>query len=132
MTRTVVRGEASPEIVDIYDAVAAAQNAGIESVRAGVDGKEVHTIVSQVFKDRGYPEGENSGFIHSTGHGVGLEVHERPSLSEAGEVLQAGNVVTVEPGLYYPDLGGVRLEDLVVVRKEGCDNLTEFERRLVV
>lgn len=132
MTRTVVRGEASPEVVDIYEAVVAAQNAGIESVRAGVDGKEVHTRVSQIFKDRGYPEGDNSGFIHSTGHGVGLEVHERPSLSEAGDVLQAGSVVTVEPGLYYPDLGGVRLEDLLVVRPYGCDNLTEFERRLVV
>lgn len=132
MTRTVVRGEASPEIVDIYEAVVAAQNAGIESVRAGVDGKEVHTRVSQIFKDRGYPEGDNSGFIHSTGHGVGLEVHERPSLSEAGDVLQAGSVVTIEPGLYYPDQGGVRLEDLLVVRPYGCDNLTEFERRLVV
>jgi len=76
--------------------------------------------------------GDSSGFIHSTGHGVGLEVHERPSLSESGEVLQAGSVVTVEPGLYYPDLGGVRLEDLVVVRPEGCDNLTMFERQLVV
>jgi Xaa-Pro aminopeptidase len=132
MTRTVLRGEASPEVADIYDSVVAAQNAGIDAVRAGIDGKEVHSRVSQVFKDRGYPEGDNSGFIHSTGHGVGLEIHERPSLSEAGEVLQAGSVVTVEPGLYYPDLGGVRLEDLVVVRSEGCDNLTEFERRLVV
>lgn len=132
MTRTVLRGEADPEIMDIYDAVVAAQNAGINSVRAGVDGKEVHSRVSQVFEDRGYPVGDSSGFIHSTGHGVGLEVHERPSLSEAGEVLQAGSVVTVEPGLYYPDLGGVRLEDLVVVRREGCDDLTEFERRLVV
>ena len=132
MTRTVVRGEASPEIVDIYDAVLAAQNVGIDAVRAGVDGKEVHTRVSQVFKDSGYPVGDSSGFIHSTGHGVGLEVHERPSLSESGEVLQAGSVVTVEPGLYYPDLGGVRLEDLVVVRPEGCDNLTMFERQLVV
>lgn len=132
MTRTVVRGEASPEVVEIYEAVAAAQNAGIESVRAGVDGKEVHAGVSQIFKDRGYPEGDNSGFIHSTGHGVGLEVHERPSLSEAGDVLQAGSVVTVEPGLYYPDLGGVRLEDLLVARPYGRDNLTEFERRLVV
>ena len=132
MTRTVVRGEASPEIVDIYDAVLAAQNAGIDAVSAGAEGTEVHAKVSQVFKDRGYPVGDNSGFIHSTGHGVGLEVHERPSLSESGEVLQAGSVVTVEPGLYYPDLGGVRLEDLVVVRKGGCDNLTMFERRLVV
>ena len=132
MTRTVLRGEASPEIVDIYDAVVAAQNAGIDAVRAGVDGKEVHTRVSQIFLDRGYPEGDDRGFIHSTGHGVGLEVHESPSLSEAGGVLQASSVVTVEPGLYYPDLGGVRLEDLVVVRPKGCDNLTEFERRLVV
>jgi Xaa-Pro aminopeptidase len=132
MTRTVLRGEASPETVDIYDAVVAAQNAGIDAVRAGVDGKEVHSSVSQIFKDRGYPEGGDSGFIHSTGHGVGVEVHESPSLSEAGGVLQAGSVVTVEPGLYYPDLGGVRLEDLLVVRPEGCDNLTEFERRLVV
>ena len=132
MTRTVVRGEASPEIVDIYEAVLAAQNAGTDAVRAGVDGKEVHSRVSQVFKDRGYLEGDNSGFIHSSGHGVGLEVHEKPSLSEAGEMLQAGSVVTVEPGLYYPDLGGVRLEDLVVVRPEGCENLTEFKRRLVV
>jgi Xaa-Pro aminopeptidase len=132
MTRTVLKGEASPEIADIYEAVMAAQDCGIDAVRAGVDGKEVHTRVSQTFLDRGYPEGDNSGFIHSTGHGVGLEIHESPSLGEAGGVLQAGSVVTVEPGLYYPELGGVRLEDLLVVRSEGCDNLTEFERRLVV
>lgn len=132
MTRTVLKGEASTEIADIYEAVVAAQNCGINAVRARVDGKEVHTMVSQIFLDRGYPEGDNSGFIHSTGHGVGLEVHERPSLSEAGGVLQAGSVVTVEPGLYYPELGGVRLEDLLVVRSDGYDNLTEFERRLVV
>jgi Xaa-Pro aminopeptidase len=132
MTRTVVRGEANPEIVDIYDAVLDAHNEGINAVRAGVNGQEVHSIVCQVFKDRGYPEGDSFGFMHSTGHGVGLEIHESPSLSMSGEVLEAGNVVTVEPGLYYPELGGVRLEDLVVVTPDGCDNLTAFERRLVV
>jgi len=63
---------------------------------------------------------------------VGLEVHERPSLSEAGEVLEAYNVVTIEPGLYYPGIGGIRLEDLVVVTSSGCDDLTVFERRLKV
>ncbi len=75
---------------------------------------------------------EGRGFIHSTGHGVGLAVHERPSLSEVGGVLAEGNVVTVEPGLYYPKLCGVRLEDMVVVRVGGCENLTDFEKRLIL
>jgi Xaa-Pro aminopeptidase len=132
MTRSVVRGEADPEIVDLYDAVLDAQSAGIGAVRAGSNGKEVHSRVCQVFADHGYTEMEGRGFIHSTGHGVGLEIHERPSLSEAGDVLEAGSVVTVEPGLYYPNLGAVRLEDLVVVRSDGCDNLTRFEKKLIL
>lgn len=132
MTRTVVRGEADPEVVDLHDAVLDAQNAGIEAVRAGANGKKIHSMVCQIFADRGYPEAEGIGFIHSTGHGIGLEVHERPSIGEAGVVLEAGNVVTIEPGLYYPDLGGVRLEDLVVVRPDGCDNLTRFDKQLVI
>jgi Xaa-Pro aminopeptidase len=132
MTRTVVRGEADPKVVDLYDAVLDAQNAGIEAVRAGSNGKEVHSKVCQVFADRGYPETEGRGFIHSTGHGVGLEIHERPCLSETGEVLETGMVVTVEPGLYYPNLGGVRLEDLVVVGPDGCENFTRFEKQLVL
>jgi Xaa-Pro aminopeptidase len=131
MTRTVVKGEPSPNVVDIYDAVLEAQNAGIKAVRAGVDGKEVHSRVCQVFGNYGYPEVEGRGFIHSTGHGVGLEIHERPSLNEAGGLLQSNSVVTIEPGLYYP-IGGVRLEDLVIVRPDGCENLTRFERRLVL
>jgi Xaa-Pro aminopeptidase len=132
MTRTVVRGEADPEIIDIYNAVLDAQNTAMESIRAGAYGHEVHSKVCQTFADHGYPEKNGRGFIHSTGHGVGLETHERPSLGETGEVLVSGSVVTVEPGLYYPDLGGVRLEDLVVVRPNGCDNLTKFERYLVL
>ncbi|MGC9514441.1 M24 family metallopeptidase [Methanocrinis sp.] len=132
MTRTVLRGEAEEEVVEIYGAVLAAQEAGIAAVREGATGKEVHAKVCEVFEERGYPEREGQGFIHSTGHGVGLAVHEGPSLSEVGENLQENNVVTVEPGLYYPELGGVRLEDLVVVKKGGCDNLTNLEKRLTL
>ena len=130
MTRTVLKGEASLEVKEIYEAVLQAQIAGIEAIRAGISGKEVHSRVLQVFQERGYPEREGCGFTHSTGHGVGLEVHERPALSEAGEILEVGNVVTVEPGLYYPKIGGIRLEDLVVVTAKGCENLTNFERKL--
>ncbi|MGB3943744.1 MAG: Xaa-Pro peptidase family protein [Methanothrix sp.] len=132
MTRTVLRGEADPEVVEIYGAVLAAQEAGIAAVGAGATGKAVHATVCEVFQEWGYPEVEGRGFIHSTGHGVGLAVHERPSLSEVGGVLAEGNVVTVEPGLYYPDLCGVRLEDMVVVREGGCENLTDFEKRLIL
>jgi len=132
MTRTVLKGEASPEAVELYEAVRTAQDAGLMAVKEGVSGAHVHKIVSDVFLELGYPEKAGCGFTHSTGHGVGLEVHERPSLGEAGEILHGGHVVTVEPGLYYPDVGGVRLEDLVVVKKSGSDNLTNFERRLVL
>jgi Xaa-Pro aminopeptidase len=132
MTRTVLNGEAPLEIRELYDAVLAAQDAGLAAIRAGVAGKEVHARVCSVFQECGFPEREGRGFTHSTGHGVGLAVHERPSLSEAGETLEAGHVVTVEPGLYYPELGGVRLEDMVAVTESGCENFTHFERRLVL
>ena len=132
MTRTVVRGEASLEVKEIYEAVLAAQSAGLKCISSGVSGKEVHSRVIQVFKEHGYPEQDQIGFIHSTGHGVGLNIHERPSLSEAGDLLEANNVVTVEPGLYYPEIGGVRLEDLVVVTAKGCENLTHFEKILII
>jgi len=132
MTRTVLRGEAAPEVTEMYDAVRLAQDAGLKAVRAGVDGSEVHFRVSQVFMDQGYPERDGCGFTHSTGHGVGLDVHERPSISEIEELLKDNAVVTVEPGLYYPEIGGVRLEDLVIVKENGCKNLTHFERQLVI
>jgi len=132
MTRTVLRGEAPQEVLDLYEAVSSAQDAGIAAIRAGISGRDVHAEVCRVFQEYGYPEREGRGFTHSTGHGVGLEVHELPSLSEVGEVLEAGNVVTVEPGLYYQEIGGVRLEDLVAVTATGCENLTKFERKLVL
>ena len=132
MTRTVLKGEAPLDVQEIYEAVCLAQAEGLRAIRAGVSGKEVHSRVSEVFRDQGYPETEGRGFTHSTGHGVGLDVHEKPSLGEAGEILPECCVVTVEPGLYYPDIGGVRMEDLVVVKKDGCKNLTLFEKKLVI
>jgi len=132
MTRTVLKGEVPLEVEEMYSAVLDAQLTGLEAIRAGASGKEVHSRVCQVFRDHGYPEREGKGFTHSTGHGVGLNVHERPSLGLADDILEVNNVVTVEPGLYYPEIGGVRLEDLVVVTAKGCKNLTNFERRLVV
>lgn len=132
MTRTVLKGEASLEVEEMYNAVLDAQLTGLGAIRAGVSGSEVHSRVCQVFHDHGYPEREGKGFIHSTGHGVGLNVHERPSLGLAEDILEVNNVVTVEPGLYYPEIGGIRLEDLVVVTEQGIENLTNFERRLVV
>ena len=132
MTRTVLKGEASLEVTEIYDAVSQAQEAGLKAIRSGISGKEVHSNVAQIFRDLGFPETEGCGFTHSTGHGVGLDVHEKPSLSEVGETLQTAQVVTVEPGLYYPQIGGVRLEDLVKVTENGCENLTYFEKKLVL
>jgi Xaa-Pro aminopeptidase len=132
MTRTVLKGEATLEVKEIYETVCLAQAEGLRAVRGGVRGKEVHSRVSEVFRDHGYPETEGQGFTHSTGHGVGLDVHEKPSLGEAGETLEVNCVVTVEPGLYYPDVGGVRMEDMVVVKKSGCENLTHFEKKLVL
>jgi len=132
MTRTVLKGESPPEILELYEAVASAQDAGLAAIRSGVTGKEVHAQVCRVFQECGYPERDGRGFTHSTGHGVGLDVHEKPSLSEVGETLEAGHVVTVEPGLYYPEIGGVRLEDMVAVTESGCDNFTHFERKFVL
>jgi len=135
MTRTVVKGEPEKEIEEMYEAVLAAQNAALALVQAGVTCKEVHNCVCDIFEERGYDTirtGGKKGFIHSTGHGVGLNVHENPSVSDNEYVLQKGNVITIEPGLYDPEVGGVRLEDMVLVLKNGCENLTRLEKKLVI
>jgi len=138
MTRTVTRGEPDSELKDMYSAVLDSQEAAIKKIKAGVTGSEIHGIVCDILEERGYEtaRGKSSefteGFIHSTGHGVGLDIHEGPSLSENGKELKAGCVVTVEPGLYYRKIGGVRLEDVVVVTQNGCKNLTMFEKKLVL
>ncbi len=128
MTRTVVKGKASDELRRIYDAVLAAQLRGIELIRAGASGAAVHTEVSRALEARGYTtgvvNGRNQGFFHGTGHGVGLDIHEPPRVSRLDQLLEAGQVVTVEPGLYYPGRGAVRIEDMVLVEPGGCRNLT--------
>ncbi|MFZ3166685.1 MAG: Xaa-Pro peptidase family protein [Candidatus Methanoperedens sp.] len=138
MTRTVMHGTPSEELKSMYSAVLDSQEAALNKIKAGVTGAEIHNIVCDVLEERGYEtsrgkSGEfTEGFIHSTGHGVGLDIHEGPNLSENGKELKAGCVVTVEPGLYYKKIGGVRLEDVVVVTHSGCKNLTMFEKNLVL
>ncbi len=131
-TRTVVL-ERQNEIEDMLDAVIDAKEAGISLVRDGVQANDVHNRVCDVLEDRGYHtlRGESrEGFIHSTGHGVGLEVHEKPSIYTREETLESGMVATIEPGLYYKDIGGVRVEDTVVVRKNDCEVLTKYPNRV--
>jgi Xaa-Pro aminopeptidase len=135
MTRTVVRGEPSPVLVKMYDTVLRGQKLAIGMVKAGVRVKDIHSAVVDYFRSRGFEtamiDGKMQGFIHSTGHGLGLEIHEPPRISLGDEVLEAGNVVTVEPGLYYEKTGGVRIEDVVVVEKNGCTNLTRYPKKLL-
>jgi Xaa-Pro aminopeptidase len=137
MTRTFVVGEPSDRVREMYDATLRAQEAafGVLAEGAGVTGEEVHDAVCDVFEEAGYGttrDDAEEGFIHSTGHGVGLGIHEGPRLSEGGGELRAGNVVTVEPGLYVHGEGGVRVEDLVVVRDDGYENLNGYTKELVV
>ncbi|RXA21286.1 aminopeptidase P family protein [Methanosarcina sp. MSH10X1] len=135
MTRTVLHGEASEELKKMYEAVLAAQKRALEMVKPGVPAAEVHSAVCNVFEARGYhtyKSGSKVGFIHSTGHGVGLDIHELPGVGETEVLLEAGNVITIEPGLYYPETGGIRLEDMVLVTQSGCQNLTGLEKRFVL
>lgn len=131
MTRTVVRGEPSPEIREMFEAVRDAKALSASMIRAGAVGADLYRATVEFFRDRGY-ESDTRGFIHSLGHGVGLEVHEDPSLGPQGEALVAGNVVTIEPGLYYPGTGGVRLEDMGAVTETGFDRFTQYEEELTL
>ena len=135
ITRTVVRGRSSEAIRRLYDTVLRGQMLAFGKIRTGTPTHEVHQAVQEFFVSQGYPTGRRGGrmqgFFHGTGHGLGLEIHESPRLgaSSAG-VLKPGQVVTVEPGLYYPELGGVRLEDVAVVTPRAPRNLTQFEKVL--
>ncbi len=127
MTRTVVKGQASDEVQRMFDAVKAAKDGAEAALCDGVDGWDVHAGVVKTFEDAGFVtekrDGRMVGFFHGTGHGLGLDVHEAPRLGKAHDIMRAGHVVTVEPGLYYPGVGGMRLEDDVVITKDGCENL---------
>ena len=137
ITRTVVRGRASEAVRRLYDTVLQGQRLALRKVRAGVATSEVHKTVNDFFVAQGYKTGRLAGrmqgFFHGTGHGLGLEIHEAPRLgTSSGGTLKPGQVVTVEPGLYYPEIGGVRLEDDVLVTTTGSRNLTRFQKMLEI
>ena len=128
MTRTVAFGEPAPELKKIHELVREAQQAGIDSVRAGAIAREVDRAARSVIEASGYGE----SFTHGLGHGVGLEIHEGPNLGRRfDEVLPQGAVVTIEPGIYLPGLGGVRIEDMVEVTADGCRVLGTSPRELI-
>ncbi len=131
MTRTVSKGKPDRQIIDMYEAVKEAQQIGISRIKAGVSGADAHNAVVDYFKSRGY-ESDTRGFIHNLGHGVGLQVHELPTIGAAGTTLKEGFVVTVEPGLYYPGVGGIRLEDMGAVRAKKFTDFTKYEENLIV
>ena len=136
MSRTVLKGKARPQMKRLYDAVLAAQEEAIASVRDGADGHKIHAQVNRRFEEAGFKtglmNGRMQGYFHGTGHGVGLDIHEAPRISKSGSLLQAGQVVTVEPGLYYPEIGAARIEDMVLVTMDGCRNLTRFPKILEI
>jgi Xaa-Pro aminopeptidase/Xaa-Pro dipeptidase len=124
MTRTWLRGAPDP-LPEAHAAVVRALEAGCAAIRPGVTGADVDRAAREVLEAEGFGE----AFVHSTGHGVGLDIHEEPRLARTSEAtLEEGMVVTVEPGVYLPGVGGIRVEDLVVVTSSGIENLTTLPR----
>ncbi len=129
MTRTVAVGEVSSKQIEVYETVLKAQTAGVEAVRAGISCRDVDAVSRKIISDAGYGE----FFGHGLGHGVGVEIHELPTLNPSGKhILEEGHIVTVEPGIYLPGQFGVRIEDMALVTADGCRNLTECEKKLIV
>src|SRR5712692_4520452 len=136
LTRTLVRGRASPRLHELYAVVHEGVRLGHRLVKDGAEGLEIHRRIQALFDRQGYPTGlkggRMQGFFHGTGHGLGLEIHEPPSIGKRPSTLRAGHVVTVEPGLYYLGLGGVRLEDVALVTRQGSRNLTRVPKQLEI
>lgn len=138
MTRTFVKGEASQKVKDMKDAVLAAQKAALEVLEkgAGVKASEVHNEVCNVLEEHGYETLRDNdteiGFIHSTGHAVGLDLHEPPRIAENEDQLKSGMVLTIEPGLYDPEIGGVRTEDMVLIKEDGYENFNSMHKNLEI
>lgn len=128
MTRTVVLGKASDEMKNVYETVFEAQKRALESVRSGVTGIAVDAAARNYI----YSEGYEGCFGHSTGHSLGLEIHERPSFSPSSdEAILSGTIMTVEPGIYVEGKYGVRIEDMVLVTDQGCQNFTHSDKQLI-
>lgn len=131
-TRTIIL-EKDSNLIDMHEAVLEAKLKAISGIKSGINASDIHNAVCDVLESKGYHtlrSKSREGFIHSTGHGVGLEVHERPSVYTNGDILKSGMVLTVEPGLYYKKLGGVRSEDTILVRKSGCEILTKYDDKV--
>jgi len=138
MTRTIVKGKAATKVKKMFDTVLEAKSASMDAIQGGVLGSEVYNVCCDVLEKAGYETTRGGkqitrGLTHSLGHGVGLDIHEGPRMSELYKFpLEEHNIVTVEPGLYDPDIGGLRIEDIVEVTKTGCSNLTKMEIQLEV
>ena len=134
LTRTVIRGRARDAQRQLWETVKAGQALALRKIKAGVDGAEIHKGIQEFFAKRGYRtevrKGRQVGFFHGTGHGLGLEIHEYPRLQKV--TLKERQVLTVEPGLYYPGIGGARQEDVVVITKNGCWKLSRFPKQLEI
>lgn len=136
MTRTFVKGEVNSKLKEMEETVVEAQKIALNKIEAGVKTSEVHKAACEIIRDHGFSTTGKEGktkFHHSTGHGLGLEIHERPSVAEGNEEkLEEGNVITIEPGLYNPEIGGVRIEDAVVVKKRGYERLSPISKELSI
>jgi Xaa-Pro aminopeptidase len=140
MSRTVCIGPAPKELQEMYKAVREAQELGIKMIKPGAKCLDIQQAIEALFIKKGYTtSGKGTefpfaeGFVHSVGHGVGLKVHEAPKVGrKSKDILMVGDVVTVEPGLYYKHIGGVRLEDILVVTEEGSEDLTQFPKQLEI
>ena len=136
LSRTVVRGRATERLKEVYEAVRLGQEFAFKLIRDGIQGSAVHEMILDLFRQRGFSTGKINGrmqgFFHGTGHGLGLDIHEPPRIGVSNSTLRSGHVVTVEPGLYYVGVGGVRLEDAVVVTPNGNRNLTRYHKVLEI
>ena len=129
MTRTISLGEPSEKLKEIYQVVKDAQQLVLDKAKPGMTGVELDAIARDYITDKGYGE----AFGHSTGHGIGLEIHEGPNVSKLAEkTFVPGNVITNEPGIYLPGIGGVRIEDDMLVTEDGIDRLTHSPKELII
>lgn len=128
MTRTVVMGRANAKQREVYETVLRAQETALQGIRPGMTGREIDSLAREVITKAGY----GKCFGHSLGHSVGLEIHERPNFSPKEEtVIRPGMVITVEPGIYIEGFGGVRIEDVVILTENGCENITHSPKNLI-
>ncbi|MFH1728042.1 MAG: Xaa-Pro peptidase family protein [Pseudomonadota bacterium] len=136
MTRTFVKGKASKELKKMHQTVRDAQEMAIDQIHDGLESKRLHEKILAFFDSQGFKTGmindRYQGFFHGTGHGIGLEIHETPIINANGPRLEKGNITSIEPGLYYEDIGGVRIEDLVYIKNKGCENLNNYHKNLEI